>query len=101
MFNRFLVVAGVAVLAVANPVPAPLGISLLPLIPSIPGFTDPITQNAPPLPVLQIPTPPLASPPFQGSDIRPKKIGYFWTEAGDNEHAGMYCFHSFMALLIL
>lgn len=39
-------------------------------------------------PILQLPTPPLASPPFQGSDIKPKKIGYFWTGAGDNQHAG-------------
>lgn len=57
-----------------------------PLIPSIPGVTEPLTSNAPPLPILQIPTPPLDSPPFAGSNIKPKKIGYFWTGSGDNEH---------------
>jgi hypothetical protein len=80
-----------AVLAFGSPVPdaAPEPqLSLPPLIPSIPIITDPIVSNAPPLPILQIPTPPLASPPFTGSDIQPKKIGYFWTGAGDNEHAG-------------
>ncbi|KAK4127026.1 hypothetical protein N657DRAFT_566176 [Parathielavia appendiculata] len=64
-----------------------LGISLPgPLIPSIPGVTTPLTQNAPPLPILQVPTPPLDSPPFTASNIKPKKIGYFWTGAGDKQH---------------
>lgn len=78
-------------LAAASPLadPAPVALSLPPLIPSVPGFADPISQLAPPLPVLQVPTPALPSPPFQGSDIKPKKIGYFWTGAGDNNHAGM------------
>ncbi|KAM0287248.1 hypothetical protein ACHAQH_000562 [Verticillium albo-atrum] len=61
-------------------------ISLPPLIPAIPGVTEPLADNAIPLPVLQIPTPPLDSPPFEGSNIKPKKIGYFWTGAGDNKH---------------
>lgn len=63
-------------------------LSLPPLIPSIPGVTDPLTTNAPPLPILQIPTPPLESPPFTPSDIKPKKIGYFWTGSGDKFHKG-------------
>lgn len=62
-------------------------ISLPPLIPSIPGVTEPLSENAPPLPILQVPTPPLESPPHSvNSQIRPKKIGYFWTAAGDNKH---------------
>ncbi|KAJ5102256.1 hypothetical protein NUU61_004478, partial [Penicillium alfredii] len=61
-------------------------LSLPPLIPSIPGVTDPLTTNAPPLPILQVPTPPLKSPPFEGSNIKPKKIGYFWTGSGDKNH---------------
>lgn len=65
---------------------APFGISLPPLIPSIPGVTEPLASNAPPLPILQIPTPPLESPPFTASNIKPKKIGYFWTGSGDNIH---------------
>ena len=77
----------------AEPVADPLAfpdpqLSLPPLIPSIPGFTDPINTLSPPLPVLQVPTPAKDSPPFQGSDIKPKKIGYFFTGAGDNEHKG-------------
>ena len=65
---------------------SPLDISLPPLIPAIPGVTEPLASNAPPLPILQIPTPPLDSPPFTASDIKPKKIGYFWTGSGDNLH---------------
>lgn len=63
-------------------------LSLPPLIPSIPGVTEPLASNAPPLPILQVPTPPLDSPPFTPSNIQPKKIGFFWTGAGDNEHKG-------------
>ena len=70
-------------------------LSLPPLFPSIPGVTEPIASNAPPLPILQVPTPPLDSPPFTPSNIRPKKIGYFWTGAGDNEHAGKLGFAAF------
>jgi hypothetical protein len=34
-----------------------------------------------------VPTPALESPPHEvNSQIRPKKIGYFWTAAGDNKH---------------
>ncbi|KAF2756739.1 hypothetical protein EJ05DRAFT_512360 [Pseudovirgaria hyperparasitica] len=69
-------------------------LSLPPLIPSIPGVTEPLASNAPPLPILQIPTPPLPSPPFTGSNIRPKKIGYFWTAAGDNQHADFLATYS-------
>jgi len=63
-------------------------LSLPPLIPTIPGVTEPLTSNAPPLPVLQVPTPPLESPPFTPSDIKPKKIGYFWTGSADKFHKG-------------
>ncbi|KAF2498719.1 hypothetical protein BU16DRAFT_605065 [Lophium mytilinum] len=72
-------------LAATFAVPA-LSLSLPPLIPTIPGVTEPLSSNAPPLPILQIPTPPLESPPFTPSNIRPKKIGFFWTASGDNEH---------------
>lgn len=64
-------------------------LSLPPLIPTIPGVTEPLTSNAPPLPILQVPTPPLESPPFESSDIKPKKIGYFWTGSADKFHKGM------------
>lgn len=90
MTKSFVTLALLASIALGTPVPeaAPEAqLSLPPLIPSIPGVTEPLTSNAPPLPILQLPTPPLASPPFTGSDIKPK-IGYFWTGAGDNIHAG-------------
>jgi len=89
MLLQYLALAYGAALTVGSPVPDPEPqLSLPPLIPTIPGVTDPIVSNAPPLPILQVPTPPLASDPFTGSQIKPKKIGYFWTGAGDNEHAG-------------
>lgn len=91
MPRLLLAAAYAAVLVFGSPLPDPVAepqLSLPPLIPSIPIITDPIVSNAPPLPILQLPTPPLVSPPFQGSDIKPKKIGYFWTGAGDNQHAG-------------
>ena len=91
MTRPFLAFAYAVILAFGNPVPDPLAepqLSLPPLIPAIPGVTEPLASNAPPLPILQVPTPPLPSAPFVGSNIKPKKIGYFWTGAGDNEHAG-------------
>jgi hypothetical protein len=63
-------------------------LSLPPLIPSIPGVTELLYDIVPPLPILQVPTPAKESPPFSPSDIKPKKIGYFWTGAGDKAHKG-------------
>ncbi|KAM7188935.1 selenium-binding protein [Naviculisporaceae sp. PSN 640] len=71
----------------ANDKRSPLGLSLPPLIPKIPGVTEPLSENAIPLPILQLPTPPLPSIPFPVKNIKPKKIGYIWTGAGDNKHA--------------
>lgn len=87
-------IGGMLGLALASPFPEAqpeAQVSLPPLIPSVPGFAQPINQLSPPLPVLQVPTPALESPPFTGSDIKPKKIGYFWTGAGDNQHKGNIC----------
>ena len=78
--------------AVVTAVPTPL--SLPPLIPYIPGVTEPLSSNAPPLPILQLPTPPLPSPEHAVSNIKPKKIGFFWTAAGDNEHADFLASYS-------
>ncbi|KAJ5559061.1 hypothetical protein N7535_009074, partial [Penicillium sp. DV-2018c] len=61
-------------------------LSLPPLIPSIPGVTELLYDVVPPLPILQVPTPAKDSPPFTPSNIKPKKIGYFWTGAGDKAH---------------
>ncbi|QIW98574.1 hypothetical protein AMS68_004092 [Peltaster fructicola] len=92
--SKFAWVALAALAAAApNPKPEPQ-IHLDPLIPSIPGVTEPLSSNAPPLPILQVPTPALPSPPWTGSNIRPKKIGYFWTGAGDNEHADFLASYS-------
>lgn len=65
-----------------------ISISLPPLIPKIPGVTEPLYDIVPPLPILQAPLPPLDSPPFTASDIKPKKIGYFWTGAGNKRNKG-------------
>jgi len=96
MARSIYVLATLASLAMGSPAPkpseqiSPRQISIPgSLIPHIPGVTEPLSSNAPPLPILQVPTPPLDSPPFTGSNIQPKKIGYFFTGAGDNEHAGM------------
>ncbi|SPO02035.1 uncharacterized protein DNG_04708 [Cephalotrichum gorgonifer] len=65
----------------------PLGLSIPGgLIPHIPGVTEALVGIVPPLPILQVPTPALPSPEFTPSDIKPKKIGYFWTGSGDNNH---------------
>lgn len=62
-------------------------ISLPPLIPLIPGVTEPVSENAPPLPILQLPTPPVESPPHHvNTTLRRRKIGHFWTGAGDKVH---------------
>lgn len=101
-----LALAYVAIIVSASPVPEadpdPIPqISLPPLIPTIPGFTDPIGSLAPPLPVLQVPTPAKPSPPFTGSNLKPKKIGYFWTAAGDNDHAGTYACPSMLGTQLI
>jgi len=75
-----------AVVAKPAGVPSKRDLSLPPLIPSIPGVTEALNDLAPPLPILQVPTPALDSEPFEVTEIKPKKIGYFWTGAGDNKH---------------
>jgi hypothetical protein len=73
-----------ALLGLASALPQ---ISLPPLIPSIPGVTTPLGSLVPPLPILQAPTPPLDSPSHSvNTTLRPKKIGHFWTGAGDKNH---------------
>lgn len=99
MASKLFTIGCMLVIAGASPFAEPQ-FSLPPLIPAgVPGFPEFISSLAPPLPVLQVPTPALPSPPFVGSDIKPKKIGYFWTAAGDNKHAGMLFkdFRSFLA----
>jgi len=82
MTRQFLAFAALAHIALASP------LSLPPLVPYVPGVGELLYDVVSPLPILQAPLPPLPSPPFIGSDLKPKKIGYFWTGAGDNEHAG-------------
>ena len=89
-----MAIIGLPLLALANVAAALPQISLPPLIPSIPGVTEPLASDAPPLPILQVPTPALPSPPYTPSDIKPKKIGYFWTAAGDNEHSDFLASYS-------
>lgn len=56
------------------------------LIPKLGNLTDPLATNAPPLPILQLPTPPIDAAPFKASNTKPKKLGYFWTGAEDRKH---------------
>lgn len=84
MISFALLIASGAFLAHASP----LDLSLPPLIPDIEGVTVPLYNIVPPLPILQAPLPPVDSPPFTGSEIKPNKIGYFWTGAGDKMHKG-------------
>lgn len=62
--------------------------SLPPVIPAAGPLPELTNAVAPPLPVLQIPTPPLPNPGSTVNDtIRPRKFAYVWTGAGDNKHA--------------
>jgi hypothetical protein len=83
--SSILAMASSAMLAKASP----LGLSLPPL-PHIPGVTEALGNIVPPLPILQFPSAPYDSPPFKGSDIEPKKIGYFWTGSGDKNYKGKH-----------
>ncbi|KAL9621689.1 MAG: hypothetical protein Q9160_003942 [Pyrenula sp. 1 TL-2023] len=81
-------------IAAARPNPDPQ-ISI-PTIPTIPGVTEPLTSGAPPGIILQPPTPPLPNPNpnYTPSEIKPKKIGFFFAGAGDNEHADFLASYS-------
>ncbi|KAF3932367.1 hypothetical protein ABW19_dt0201284 [Dactylella cylindrospora] len=83
-----------AVLSFTSPVPKADPLSIPPLIPAIPGVTDPLAGLAPPLPILRVPTPPIKSPPFTPSNIRPKKVGYFWTGPGNIAYADFLAVYS-------
>ncbi|OQD72987.1 hypothetical protein PENDEC_c017G02643 [Penicillium decumbens] len=78
--------------------PLSQALSLPPLIPNIQGVTSPLIQPLydliPALPIFQAPLPPLDSPSFTPSGIRPKKIGYYWVGAGDKEHADFLATYS-------
>lgn len=56
------------------------------LVPKVGNLTDIISNNAPDGVILQLPTPPVDSTPFNKSDIQPKKLGYFWTGSEDRKH---------------
>lgn len=70
----------------------------IPSIPKIPGVTTPLIQPLydllPALPIIQFFLPPLDSPSFTPSGIKPKKIGYYWVGAGDKEHADFLATYS-------
>lgn len=81
-------------LAAASPNPKPQ--VSIPVLPSIPGVTVPLASAAPPGIILQPPTPPLPDPDpnYTPSEIKPKKIGFFFAGAGDNEHADFLASYS-------
>ncbi|KAK6502707.1 hypothetical protein TWF506_003282 [Arthrobotrys conoides] len=80
---------------VPNPKPNPLSIpgSLIPSIP-VPGVNEIINNLAPPIPILRLPTPPIKSPPFTPSNLKPKKVGYFWTGPGNIQYADFLAVYS-------
>lgn len=99
IFSSAAIVVASQLLAVsATPASSPVGkrsplggLSLPPLIPNIPGVTQPLADGVPPLPILQVPTPALDTDSSESQkinlkNIKPKKIGYIWTGAGDNHH---------------
>lgn len=67
MDHYLLIVADIMSLLEAKP----LEKSLPPLIPSIPRVTELLASLISPLPSIQIRNPPLDSPPFTPSDIKP------------------------------
>ncbi|KAF3181729.1 hypothetical protein TWF225_006965 [Orbilia oligospora] len=84
---------------VPHPKPNPLSIpgSLIPDISRIiqvPGFNELLSTLAPPLPILRVPTPPVKSPPFTASSLKPKKLGYFWTGPGNIAYADFLAVYS-------
>ena len=83
-------------LSVVTAAPNPVPQISLPTIPSIPGVTEPLGTAAPPGIILQPPTPPLPDPVpnYTPSEIKPKKIGFFFAGAGDNEHADFLASYS-------
>ncbi|KAK6542278.1 hypothetical protein TWF694_006238 [Orbilia ellipsospora] len=83
-----------ALSTLSSPVPKPDPLSIPPLIPTIPGITDPLASLAPPLPILKVPTPPIASPPFTASSLKPKKLGYFWTGPFNQAYADFLAVYS-------
>jgi hypothetical protein len=89
--------AGIWISALAL-APLSQAISIPSLPPKIEGVTTPLIQPLydllPALPILQAPLPPLDSPSFTPSDIKPKKVGYYWVGAGDKEHADFLATYS-------
>lgn len=82
--TKFSVVAVAVLLGITSAAPQ---VSLPPLIPAIPGVTEPLGDIVPPLPILQFPTPPLDSPSHAvNTTLKPKKVGHFWTGSGDKNH---------------
>ncbi|QKX57567.1 uncharacterized protein TRUGW13939_04685 [Talaromyces rugulosus] len=89
--------AGILISALAL-APLSQAISIPSLPPKIQGVTTPLIQPLydllPALPILQAPLPPLDSPAFTPSNIKPKKVGYYWVGAGDKEHADFLATYS-------
>lgn len=83
-------------LGVAAAAPNPDPQISIPTLPTIPGVTEPLGSSLPPGIILQPPTPPLPDPVpnYTPSEIKPKKIGFFFAGAGDNDHADFLASYS-------
>lgn len=91
MTRSALALAALASVVLANPVP---DLSLPPLVPYIPGISELLYNVVPPLPILQAPLPPLPAPTIPSSDLKPKKVGYFWTGSADQRYADFLATYS-------
>ncbi|KAK6522433.1 hypothetical protein TWF281_002994 [Arthrobotrys megalospora] len=84
-----------ATFALTSPVPKPDPLSIPgSLIPPIPIVKELLPSLAPPLPILRVPTPPITSPQFVSSNLKPKKLGYFWTGPGNIAYADFLAVYS-------
>lgn len=91
MTRSALALAALASLVIANPVP---DLSLPPLVPYVSGISELLYQVVPPLPILQAPLPPIPAAKIPSSNIKPKKVGYFWTGSADQRYADFLATYS-------
>ncbi|OBT97007.1 hypothetical protein VE01_04917 [Pseudogymnoascus verrucosus] len=91
MARAALALAALASVAFANPVP---DLSLPPLIPYISGISELLYQVVPPTPILQAPLPPIPAAKIPSSNLKPKKVGYFWTGSADQRYADFLATYS-------
>ncbi|KAK6496023.1 hypothetical protein TWF481_002051 [Arthrobotrys musiformis] len=61
---------------------------------AIESVKDVLYGLIPTLPIVRPPLPPVSSPPFTSSSLKPKKLGYFWTGPGNIKYADFLAVYS-------